>query len=35
MDPMSYQSPAFIRGQLLIETFMIVKAYCVKLLKKA
>jgi len=32
---MMNQDPAFIRGQLLIETYMIVKAYCLKMFKKA
>ena len=35
MSPMMNQDPAFCGAQMLLETCQIVKAYCLKLLKKA
>ena len=35
MNPAMNKEPAFLHGQLMIESFMIVKAYCLKLLNKA
>lgn len=35
MNPTMKIAPAFIPAQLQIETWMIVKAYCLKLFKKA